>query len=216
MKKRVFAVAIAFMLLLSSISTAAYASDGFNKAVFDNAPDVFVVKDDMTGDLSAASDSLLGDKGVAIPESGGGYVVVYSGVAISDTINANSLLFKYYANHWAFIDSVIIKVGKRRYRFDEISVNREVLSDASISEAAFIDLTSDVIPFMTYLIEHRDETVKVRLQGENRDIDFVLTDDMKNGIINIYNLFVAGGGTNKASIQKMNAASKIVVTVGQD
>lgn len=32
----------------------------------------------------------------------------------------------------------------------------------------------------------------------------------------IYNLFVAGGGTNKASIQKMNAASKIVVTVGQD
>ena len=215
MKKRLSALALALMLSIV-VSTPAYAADGFNKAVFDNAQDVFVVKDDMTGDLTAASDSLLGDKGVTVPESGGGYVEVYSGVSISDTLNTNSLLFKYYADDWALIDSVIVKVGNRRYKFNGIDIDRDVLRDASVRETAFINLSSNVIPFMTYLIEHRDETVKVRLQGQNRDIDFVLTDDMKNGIINIYNLYVAGGGTSKASMQKADMVNKATVTVIQD
>lgn len=215
MKKSFSTLALVLMLSIA-VSTSAYAADGFNKGVFDNAQDVFVVKDDMTGDLTAASDSLLGDKGIAIPESGGGYVKVYSGVAISDALNTNSLLFKYYADDWALIDSVIVKVGDRRYKFNGIDVNREVLRDASIRETAFINLSSNVIPFMTYLIEHRDETVKVRLQGQDRDIDFVLTDDMKNGIINIYNLYVAGGGTNKASMQKVDMVNTATVTVIQD
>lgn len=215
MKKRLLSIAAALILIIS-VSLAAYAADGFNKAVFDNAPDVFAVKDDMTGSLTVASESLLGEKGIAIPESGGGYVVVYSGVSISDTMNGNSILFKYYADDWAFIDSIIVKIGNRRYKFDEIPVDRDVLRDASIEEVAFIDLTTNVIPFMTYLIEHRDETVKVRLQGSNRDIDFILTDDMKNGIINIYNLYVAGGGTSKASMKKIDLARNITVTIGQD
>ena len=50
MKKRLLALVTTLMLMVSA-STAVYASDGFNKAVFDNAPDVFVTKDDMTGDL---------------------------------------------------------------------------------------------------------------------------------------------------------------------
>lgn len=215
MKKRLLSIAAALMLIVS-VSLAAYAADGFNKAVFDNAPDVFAVKDDMTGSLTVASESLLGEKGIAIPESGGGYVVVYSGVSISDTMNGNSILFKYYADDWAFIDSIIVKIGNRRYKFDGIPVDRDVLRDASIEEVAFIDLTTNVIPFMTYLIEHRDETVKVRLQGSDRDIDFILTDDMKNGIINIYNLYVAGGGTSKASMKKIDLARNITVTIGQD
>lgn len=215
MKKRLTALVVAIILVVTA-SLSVYASDGFNKAVFENAPDVFAIKDDMTGDLTVASESLLGERGLAIPESGGGRVVVYSGVSISDTLNMNSLLFKYYANDWAFINSVIIKVGSRRYKFDGIEVDRDVQRNATICETAFISLTSDVIPFMTYLIEHRDETVKVRLQGKNRDIDFVLTDDMKNGIINIYNLYVAGGGTSKASMKKIDLATDITVTVGQD
>ena len=43
-----------------------------------------------------------------------------------------------------------------------------------------------------------------------------LTDDMKNGIINIYNLYVAGGGTSKASMKKIDLARNITVTIGQD
>lgn len=108
-EKRLLALVTTLMLMVSA-STAVYASDGFNKAVFDNAPDVFVTKDDMTGDLMAASESLLGSKRIVIPETGGGYVQVYSGVSISDDMNLNVLIFKYHADNWAFIDSIIIKI----------------------------------------------------------------------------------------------------------
>ena len=109
MKKRLLALVTTLMLMVSA-STAVYASDGFNKAVFDNAPDVFVTKDDMTGDLMAASESLLGSKRIVIPETGGGYVQVCSGVSISDDMNLNVLIFKYHADNWAFIDSILIKI----------------------------------------------------------------------------------------------------------
>ena len=70
---------------------------------------------------------------------------------------------------------------------------------------------------MADLIAHRDEEIKVRLQGEGRSVDFTLTDDVKNGIINIYNLFAAGGGTSKASLKTIDlGSSKLTVTVGQD
>ena len=85
MKKRFFSLILAFVFI-TSCTLISYASNGFNKAVFDNAPDVFVSKDEMTGELLAASESLLGDKGTIIPESGDGYVMVYSGVAITDDL----------------------------------------------------------------------------------------------------------------------------------
>ena len=215
MKKRLLALVTTLMLMVS-VSTAVYASDGFNKAVFDNAPDVFVTKDDMTGDLMAASESLLGSKGIVIPETGGGYVQFYSGVSISDDMNLNALIFKYYADDWAFIDSIIIKIGNKRYKFDNINMSRDVLRDATIEEDAGLGISSSTLPMMADLIAHRDEEIRVRLQGDLRDIDFVLTDDVKNGIINIYNLYVAGGGTSKASMKKVDLGSKTTVTVGQD
>ena len=86
---------------------------------FDNAPDVFVSKDEMTGELLAASESLLGDKGTIIPESGDGYVMVYSGVAITDDLNLDTIIFKYRADSWAFVDSVIIKIGNKRYKLEK-------------------------------------------------------------------------------------------------
>ena len=163
MKKRLLALVTTLMLMVS-VSTAVYASDGFNKAVFDNAPDVFVTKDDMTGDLMAASESLLGSKGIVIPETGGGYVQVYSGVSISDDMNLNALIFKYHADDWAFIDSIIIKIGNKRYKFDNINMSRDVLRDATIEEDAGLGISSNTLPMMADLITHRDEEIRVRLQ----------------------------------------------------
>lgn len=215
MTKQIFALFLSLTFLFSC-AIVSYASDGFNKAVFDNAPDVFVTKDEMTGDLIATSESLLGDKGIAIPESGGGYVRVYSGANISDEMNLNALIFQYHADNWAFIDSIIIKIGNKRYKFDNINVSRDVLRDATIEEDAGLGITSSALPMMADLIAHRDEEIRVRLQGDLRDIDFVLTDDIKNGIINIYNLYVAGGGTSSTSMKKVDLGSKVTVSVGQD
>lgn len=216
MKKKLTALVLAVALMVS-IPVSAFAAHGFNKAVFDNAPDVYVQKDDMTGKIIAASESLLGDGGYLLPTSGGGLIKMYSGVSISDELNANMILFKYYAQNWAFINSIIVKVGNKRYRFTDISVDRSVMKDASIQETVYLHMNSSAVPFMQDLINHRDEEIKVRLVGSNRDVDFVLTDTVKNGIINIYNLFVAGGGTSKQSLKDMDLATgEQVVTVSQD
>ena len=66
------------------------------------------------------------------------------------------------------------------------------------------------------IIAHRNEEIKIHLQGRNRDVDFILTDEMKNGIINIWNLYSAGGGTSNASMKMADIGSDINVTIGQD
>lgn len=216
MKKRFFSLLLALIFVMSC-SLVSYASNGFNKAVFDNAPDVFVSKDEMTGELLAASESLLGDKGTIIPESGGGCVMVYSGVAITDDLNLDTIIFKYRADSWAFVDSVIIKIGNKRYKLENVDISRGTANNGLRGEDITIAINSKTLPMMADLIAHRDEEIKVRLEGEGRNVDFALTDDVKNGIINIYNLFAAGGGTSKASLKTIDlGSSKLTVTVGQD
>lgn len=218
MKKRLLSIATALMLIVS-VSTVAYAANGFNKAVFDNAADVTVTRDDMDGTLMATTTSLMGEKGIIAPEGRDERIQVYAGVGITDSVNLLSIVFKDYSHDAANINGIIIKIGNKRYSFSGLNVSQDILRGSGtyyIGESTTIEVTSKSIPMMTELIEHRNEEIRVRLQGTNRNVDFVLTDDMKNSIINLYNLYVAGGGTNAASMQIIDKVTKIDVTVGQD
>lgn len=218
MKKRLVSL-ITISLLIVSLSLSTFAANGFNKAVFDNAADVTVTRDDMDGTLMAMTTSLIGEKGIIAPEGQDELIQVYAGVGITDSVNLLSIIFKDYSHDVANINGIIIKIGNKRYSFSGLNVSRDTLKGSGtyyIGESTTIELTSKSIPMMTELIEHRDEEIRVRLQGTNRNVDFVLTDDIKNSIINLYNLYVAGGGTNAASMQIIDRVTKIDVTVGQD
>lgn len=218
MKKRLIAL-MTILILTVSVSLAAYASDGFNKAVFDNAADVTVTRDDMDGTLFAMTTSLLGDKGLITPEGQNELIQIYGGVAITDSMNLSTIVFKYYSRNGAGINGLIIKIGNKRYTFSGLKVSQNVLKGSGtyyIEESTSIEVTSQSIPMLSDLIEHRNEEVRVRLQGTDRDVDFVLTDDIKNSLINLYNLYVAGGGTSNASMQKVDIGTTIRVSVGQD
>lgn len=218
MKKRLVSL-ITISLLIVSLSLSTFAANGFNKAVFDNAADVTVTRDDMDGTLMAMTTSLIGEKGIIAPEGQDERIQVYAGVGITDSVNLLSIIFKDYSHDVANINGIIIKIGNKRYSFSGLNVSRDTLKGSGtyyIGESTTIELTSKSIPMMTELIEHRDEEIRVRLQGTNRNVDFVLTDDIKNSIINLYNLYVAGGGTNAASMQIIDRVTKIDVTVGQD
>jgi hypothetical protein len=222
MKKKSIAVAITLIIILS-FSTMAYAFAGFNKSVFDTAADVSIKRDDMTGDFIAETESLLGSAGLIINEDGTGGIQVYSAVGVTDSFNMDTLIIKSHSYDWvgwAFIDSVIFKIGNTRYRFDNARISRNFIKGSPSSlleESIAITITSASLPMMTDLVKHRDEEIHVRLVGDGRDIDFILTDDMKNSIINLYNLYVAGGGTSKASMERIDKlCSDILVTVGQD
>lgn len=218
MKKRLVSL-ITISLLIVSLSLSTYAANGFNKAVFDNAADVTVTRDDMDGTLMAMTTSLIGEKGIIAPEGQDELIQVYAGVGITDSVNLLSIVFKDYSHDVANINGIIIKIGNKRYSFSGLNVSRDTLKGSGtyyIGESTTIELTSESIPMMTELIEHRDEEIRVRFQGTNRNVDFVLTDDIKNSIINLYNLYVAGGGTNAASMQIIDRVTKINVTVRQD
>lgn len=218
MKKRLVSL-ITISLLTVSLSLSTFAANGFNKAIFDNAADVTVTRDDMDGTLMAMTTSLIGEKGIIAPEGQDELIQVYAGVGITDSVNLLSIVFKDYSHDVANINGIIIKIGNKRYSFSGLNVSRDTLKGSGtyyIGESTTIELTSESIPMMTELIEHRDEEIRVRLQGTNRNVDFVLTDDIKNSIINLYNLYVAGGGTNTASMQIIDRVTKIDVTVGQD
>lgn len=100
MKKRLLSIVAALMLIMS-ISTAAYAAIGFNKAVFNNAADVTVKADDMTGDAIFATTSLLGADG-EISVGDGETVAVYGAISANSSFDLFRVVIQYYADDWAY------------------------------------------------------------------------------------------------------------------
>lgn len=202
MKKRLLSLATALMLI-ASISTAAYAANGFNKSVFNNAADVTVNADDMTGDAIFATTSLLGTDG-ELSVGDGEMVAVYAGISVNSSFDLFRVVIQYYADDWAYIDGFIVKIGNKSYVFSGVEANREIASNGTIRESTGITVDSSTVPLMRELIEHRNEEIKIRLCGDDKNIEFVLTDAMKNSIINLYNLFVAAGGTRSSNMKCMD------------
>ena len=58
---------------------------------------------------------------------------------------------------------------------------------------------------MQDLIEHRDEKIKVRLRGDADYVDFFLPDNVKDGMINVYNLYSMAGGTDPDNMKHVTA-----------
>lgn len=211
MKRKIFAVAMAIVLCVT-MSLSAFATTRFNKAVFDTADDITVESDDMSGITSVKSTSLAKGKG-AIYVDWYTTVTVMPNISLSDEIDGYLLGLYYVGEDWAFINNIIVKIGDHRYTISDFDVSRKVRSGGSVQEYICLFANNETIPMIQDLIEHRDEEIKVRFSGSSKNIDFVLTDDIKNGMINLYNIYVAGGGTNKENIDLITELDKTTVKV---
>lgn len=211
MKKKIFAVALA-VVLCATMSLSAFATTRFNKAVFDTADDITVESDDMSGITSVKSTSLAKGKG-AIYVDWYTTITVMPNISLSDEIDGYLLGLYYVGEDWAFINNIIVKIGDHRYTISDFDVSRKVRSGGSVQEYICLFANNETIPMIQDLIEHRDEEIKVRFSGSRKNIDFVLTDDIKNGMINLYNLYVAGGGTNKENIDLITELDTTTVKV---
>ena len=154
MKKRLVAL-ITILLLVASLSLSTFAADGFNKAVFNNAADVTVKADDMTGDAIFATTSLLGADG-EISVGDGETVAVYGAISTNSSFDLFRVVIQYYADDWAYIDGFIVKIGNKSYVFSDVESNGEVASDGTIRESTGITVDSSTVPLMRELIEHRN------------------------------------------------------------
>mgnify|MGYP004488874339 CR=1 FL=1 len=211
MKKKLLSLVLA-ILLVTSLSLSALATSSFNKSVFDGAADISTKSDDMSGSFSAYSTSLIGAKS-NISTSVSSYVSVFPIVSSSDNFDMYTISMTYYAKDWAFINKIIIKIGDNRYNLSDFYISRDVKKNATIQEYCSFSVTNQLLPMMQDLIDHRDEEIKVRLDGSKGNIDFVLTDDIKNAMINLYNLYVAGGGLNKENLDYISIADPTVLEI---
>ena len=54
---------------------------------------------------------------------------------------------------------------------------------------------------MNDFVKHRDEEIKVRINGTYTTLDFSLTDEMKSEILDLYALYDDGRGTRDANLR---------------
>ena len=82
-----------------------------------------------------------------------------------------------------------------------------------VMELPVFIIDNRTIPFMQDLIQHRDEEIKVRLVGANREMEFVLTQAMKDGIIGLYDRYVMAGGTRQENMDLITQGNTVNVEV---
>ena len=119
--------------------------------------------------------------------------------------------FRYFGYDWADLNEIIIKIGDNRYSFSNCFTSQSVEYDSLACESITFPLKTEALPFMQDFVEHQNDEIKVRLKGDTQSFDFVLTDDMKNCFILMFNLFTSGGGTDKANMQSISEVDQVVV-----
>ena len=94
--------------------------------------------------------------------------------------------------------NVVIKVNNVTYTFTDVDSSRRVLSGGTIFEGSVIILSSDDdIKFLEAIKQHRYEPIKGRFKGSRKDIDFEIPQNVKDAIVEAYDLYCAAGGLNQ-------------------
>lgn len=203
MKKRIVSL-IVLTFLVASVALGAAATSNFDISVFQNADDIQMQYDAMTGEASIYNKSLFVDgKGVIAVNDRVAEVLPM--VSSDESVDAFMLNLNYYGYSWMNINEIVFKIGDNRYFFTSdqgpINVRQESYSNGIVKEQLLIVLDANSISFMQDFIEHRDEEILVRFSGADSVMDFALTKEIKDATIGLYDRYVMAGGTQPESLQ---------------
>lgn len=209
LKKELVSLALAAVLLISA-PVSAFATTGFNQHVFDGRDDFRVVTDTMTGETTVIPTAFGSDQ-LTIPVLDSGAVItVQPGIFLDDDKDTFILMFDYLGVDWAKLDGIIIKIGDNRYSFSNCYSSRTI-DDGLASEYIAFYMKDQTTGMMKDLADHRDEEINVRLVGSAKSIDFVLTDTVKNTLLDMYDLYVAGGGMRSGNMYQISEFDQVYV-----
>ncbi len=208
LKKKLVALALAASMMIS-VSAPALATSKFNMGVFEGRQDAFILSDEMTGEAIV----LLEDDSTArtIYFDDGSRIVVTPGLMLNDSYDYYVLTFGYFGANLAGIDNIIIKIGDNRYSFSNCPVSRSKLGDDLIYEEMPIRMKRETVSFMNDLSDHREEEIKVRVNGVYQTFDFTLPDAAKDRILCLYDLYSQGGGTRDSNLRSITDTDQVIV-----
>lgn len=209
LKKRIVSLALAAMLLVTA-PVSAFATTKFNQSVFDGRDDLRISTDIMAGETSVVP-TALDDGQMIIPVLDAGAVItVQPGIFLDDSKDTFILMFKYLGVDWAKLNGIIIKIGDNRYSFSNCYSSHSI-DDGYASEYVAFCMKDQTTDMMKDFADHRDEEINVRLVGSAKSIDFVLTDTVKNTLLDMYDLYVAGGGMRSGNMYQISEFDQVYV-----
>ena len=216
MKKRIVSLAVA-VLLSVAMAMSAFATSEFKVSAFQDVDDYQIDIDDMTGEISISIKSLLNESEFVGTDD---YLLAfYPMVTTNNDFDMFLFAVMYLGYQSENINQVIVKIGDNRYFFSNVKFNIDNLPgfnmDGYKMELPTIIIDSRTISFMQDLIQHRDEEIKVRLVGTSKEMDFVLTQAMKDGIIGLYDRYVMAGGTRQENMDLITQGNTVNVEVRQ-
>ena len=200
LKKRIVSLALAAMLLVTA-PVSAFATTKFNQSVFDGRDDLRISTDIMAGETSVVPTAL--DDGQMI-------ITVQPGIFLDDSKDTFILMFKYLGVDWAKLNGIIIKIGDNRYSFSNCYSSHSI-DDGYASEYVAFCMKDQTTDMMKDFADHRDKEINVRLVGSAKSIDFVLTDTVKNTLLDMYDLYVAGGGMRSGNMYQISEFDQVYV-----
>ena len=221
MKKRIVSLAVA-VLLSVAMAMSAFATSEFKVSAFQDVDDYQIDIDDMTGEISISIKSLLNESEFVGTDD---YLLAfYPMVTTNNDFDMFLFAVMYLGYQSENINQVIVKIGDNRYFFSDVELDMDGLPEwytsmidsyGVVMELPVFIIDNRTIPFMQDLIQHRDEEIKVRLVGANREMEFVLTQAMKDGIIGLYDRYVIAGGTRQENMDKITQGNIVDVEVRQ-
>ena len=219
MKKRIVSLSVAVLLSVAT-AVSAFATSEFKISTFQDVNDYQITIDDMTGEGSIYIKSLLNES--EFVETDDYLLAFYPMVTTNNDFDMFLFAVMYLGYQSENINQVIVKIGDNRYFFSDVELDMDGLPEwytsmidsyGVVMELPVFIIDNRTIPFMQDLIQHRDEEIKVRLVGANREMEFVLTQAMKDGIIGLYDRYVMAGGTRQENMDLITQGNTVNVEV---
>lgn len=219
MKKRIVSLIVAVLLSVAT-AVSAFATSEFKVSTFQDVDDYQIDIDDMTGEISISIKSLLNES--EFVETDDYLLAFYPMVTTNNDVDMFLFAVMYLGYQSENINQVIVKIGDNRYFFSDVELDIDSLPEwytsmidsyGVVMELPVFIIDNRTIPFMQDLIQHRDEEIKVRLVGANREMEFVLTQAMKDGIIGLYDRYVMAGGTRQENMDLITQGNTVNVEV---
>lgn len=208
MRKKLVSLALA-AVMMASVSMPALATSKFNMGVFDGRQDVSISSDEMTGKTSVFLLGTSYDSPLTFDD--GSFLIVNPYLYLTDSYDTYQLYFNCFESSLAGMDSIIIKIGDNRYNFSNCFTSYSAVDDNTIMETIGFMMKRETVDFMNDFAKHKDEEIKVRINGTYATLDFSFTDEMKNAILTMYALYVQGGGTRDKNLRNLTDIDSTVV-----
>lgn len=221
MKKKFLSLAIAILIAVS-FPISAFAASDFDITVFDTE-NVNIVYDDMEDTYRATEKELMSlldrtSGRLFPPQWATGFANMYPTVSVDDSVAAFFIYLDYYLNvswGWDNLDTITIKIGDNRYIFTNIELDKKVGVGGKdlMVERMVIAIDENSMEFMEDLTNHKNDEIKMRLSGSGVAHDIILTDIVKESIVDLYDLYVKAGGTNTPNIRRITDAKMTNLSV---